>query len=712
MDTKYLIRQIKKKLPKIDTNRLKAACDMAVVAHKHQVRSSGEPYYIHPFHVALILADLQLDEDSIITAILHDTVEDTVITLDDVEREFGKDVAKLVDGVTKLAKIKFQPDHIRQAENFRKLLLAMSDDIRVLIVKLCDRLHNMQTIGFLKDREKVLRIAHETAEIYAPLAERIGIRKIKNELQELAFEVLHPEERRSIVSRLEYLRKDGIALIDKIEMHVKKTLEDTGMSAAVYGREKTPYSIWHKMQRKDVSFEQLSDIIAFRVIVDDVNDCYQVLGIIHAAYHMVPGSFKDYVSTPKENGYRSIHTVVVGPEKERIEVQIRTAEMEEVNELGVAAHWAYKQNFNYGTDGKQFRWIRELLAIWEHSNAEEFIEHTKLEMYEEQVFCFTPQGQIVPLPRNATLIDFAYAVHSEVGHSCVGAKVNGRIVPLRHTLQNGDQVEIIRSKNAVPSATWEKNVVTAKAKHEIKKFLRGQQRKEYIALGEKILHKIFKEEERDYRADLVMLSLKTLQKKTLDELLLAIGDGSLPRSEVCKVLFGEKKNKIKLSLKESLSFFKFSKKKEKKENPIVIKGLAPGMAINFASCCYPLPGENIVGIVHTGKGVTIHSGTCEILENYVSTPEKWIDVEWDQEGQDSKHIGRIRATLLNQPGSLATFCNSIANQNGNITNVKIIGRSSDFFDLITDIEVSGIKQLSNIIAALRAEYCIHSAERF
>jgi len=713
MEANQLLRKIKKYLPESDEKRLRKACDFAMKAHESQKRASGDPYFVHPLEVAEILVDMKLDEDSIITALLHDTVEDTQITLENIETEFGEEVAKLVDGVTKLAKIKFQPDHIRQAENFRKLLLAMSEDIRVLLVKLADRLHNMRTLSYVSD-EKKIRIAHETMEIYAPLAERIGIQRVKNELQDLGFAILHPEERESIINRLEFLRKDGGFVVDKIESHIKKTLLDMGIQAEVMGREKTPCSIWQKMRQKNISFEQLSDIIAFRVVVGDVIDCYQVLGIIHAAYHMVPESFKDYISTPKDNAYRSLHTVVVGPEKQRIEIQIRTYEMNEVNELGVAAHWSYKQGHRYATDGRQYRWIRELLNILDTSNAEDFLEHTKLQMYEDQVFCFTPKGDIIPLPRGSTPVDFAYALHSDVGHTCVGAKINGRIAPLRTRLENGDQIEIIRSKTQIPSLSWEKFVITGKARSEIKKFVSSQQRKEYINLGKSILSKYFVQEGYDLTEDQIehklTSNLNVFQKKSLEDLQVAVGEGTISRSEVGKAISEEKKPS-KLGLKNRFSFLRFRKKK-KKDDSIPIKGLIPGMALNFAACCHPLPGDHIAGIVHTGKGVTIHTADCDMLENFSATPERWIDVSWEKDSHEEIHIGRLKAILVHETGSLATISNVIAKNNGNINNLKIMSRSSDFFELMIDIEVLGVQHLTNIIASLRSKACVHSVERF
>ena len=444
---------------------------------------------------------MKLDTASIITGLLHDTVEDTVATLEDIERMFGPDIAKLVDGVTKLSRLELQSDQTKQAENFRKLVLAMSEDIRVLLVKLADRLHNMRTLHFFKDEERRRRIARETMEIYAPLAERIGMHDMKDELEDLAFAELHPEARASIMARLAFLREKGEGLVERIIEELQETLTKAGITAEVSGREKTPYSIWRKMQQKNVGFEQLSDIMAFRVVVDSVEQCYHALGVIHSRYPVVPGRFKDYISTPKPNNYRSLHSAVIGPERQRIEMQIRTHEMHEVAELGVAAHWVYKQGAPK-TEGRQYRWLRELLDILEHaSDPQEFLEHTKLEMFQDQVFCFTPKGDLIALPRGATPVDFAYAVHSDIGDTCVGAKVNGRLAPLRTQLSNGDQVEIITSKAQTPSPTWERFVVTGKARARIRRFVRTQQRQQYLDLGKAILQKAFRQEGHDFQRE-------------------------------------------------------------------------------------------------------------------------------------------------------------------------------------------------------------------
>ncbi|MGH7093964.1 MAG: RelA/SpoT family protein, partial [Stellaceae bacterium] len=463
-----------------------------------QLRASGDPYFSHPIEVAGLLAQMKLDSASIITGLLHDTVEDTVATLDDIERLFGREIAHLVDGVTKLSRLELQSDQTKQAENFRKLVLAMSEDIRVLLVKLADRLHNMQTLHFIKEDEKRRRIARETMEIYAPLAERIGMHRMKDQLEDLAFAELYPDARASITARLGFLRDKGGGVVPRIIAELAAKLKEDGLDTSIQGREKSPYSIWRKMQHKDVAFEQLSDIMAFRVLVDSVGDCYHALGILHSAYHVVPGRFKDYISTPKPNNYKSLHTGVIGPERQRIEVQIRTRDMHEIAELGVAAHWSYKQGAG-STDGPQYRWLRELVDILDHaSGPEEFLEHTRLEMFPDQVFAFSPKGDLIALPRGATPIDFAYAVHSQIGDKCVGAKINGRLQPLRTQLANGDQVEIVTSKAQTPSPDWESFVVTGKARARIRRFIRTQQRAQYLDLGRAIVQKSFRQDGQEF----------------------------------------------------------------------------------------------------------------------------------------------------------------------------------------------------------------------
>ncbi len=701
--------------PDADLAAILKACKFGEKAHEHQKRASGEPYFMHPLEVAEMLAGLRLDTASIITGLLHDTVEDTPVTLADIEREFGAEIASLVDGVTKLSKIEGKSEQVKQAENLRKLVVATSEDIRVLLVKLMDRLHNIRTLDHIPAIEKRRRIAHETMEIYATLAERIGMRAVKDELQDRCFAVLHTDARDSILQRLNFLRKEGQGQIDDILSELKSLMHKNGITATVSGREKKPYSIWRKMEIKNLEFEQLADIMAFRIVVKDIGTCYQALGAVHAAYHMVPGHFNDYISTPKPNGYKSLHTAVIGPHKQRIEIQIRTEEMHHFAEYGVAAHWSYKQGTPTGTtDGKQYRWVRELLDILESAaEPEEFMEHTKLQMYHDQVFCFTPRGDLLELPRGATPVDFAFAVHSDVGRTCVGAKVNGRIVPLRSKLENGDQVEIIRSKTQTPSPSWERFVVTAKARAEIRKYLRQQQLKEYTRLGKAMLVKAFQDEEHEMSDKLLEPALKIFSKKQHEDLYAAVGEGLISRQQVVEAIFPGRREAAEQA-KKNLTLWPLKKKQRvSSEHALPIRGLVTGMAVHYAKCCHPLPGDRIMGIIATGKGVTIHTIDCSTLENFTHTPERWIEVAWDQEEESSGvYVGRIRIVVSHEPGSLAAIANIIAKELGNITNLKIINRSSDFFEIRVDMEVRDVRHLTSIIAALRSSPIIQSVERF
>ena len=705
-----LVERVKATDPAADEDTINRAYVFSMKAHGTQKRASGDPYFSHPLEVAGILTELKLDGASIVTALLHDTIEDTLTTLDEIERLFGPTIAKLVDGVTKLSRLELQSDQTKQAENFRKLLLAMSEDIRVLLVKLADRLHNMRTLGYIADADKRRTVARETLEIYAPLAERIGMNAMKDELEDIAFEELYPEAQESIRARFEFLRQEGGDMVPRIVEALTTTLATSGLEVEVSGREKRPYSIWRKMQRKHVTFEQLADVIAFRAVVASEDDCYRALGVLHRAYRVVPGRFKDYVSTPKLNGYRSIHTAVVGPERQRVEVQIRTRKMHEEAELGVAAHWSFKQDANAGMrEGRQYRWIRELLDILEHAlGPEEFLEHTKLEMYRDQVFCFTPKGDLIALPQGATPVDFAYAVHSGVGDTCVGAKINGRMMPLRTELGNGDQIEIVRSTVAAPSPTWEGFVVTGKARTRIRRFVRSQEREQYLALGRGIAEKAFRTEGQDYSEKLVETALPKLKLKSLDELYVLLGRGDLTGKQLTEVVFPYRRlkdvvgNVLPLVRRRSRSV----------ERGVPIKGLIPGMAVHYAECCHPLPGERIVGIVTTGKGVTVHTIDCDTLVDFQDDPERWLDLAWDAEMEaDGELQGRLSLVISNEPGSLGAISTVIAENSGNISNLKITNRSADFFEMVIDVEVEDVRHLSNIVAALRATPVISSVER-
>jgi GTP pyrophosphokinase len=703
-----LMDRIKSYTPNVDEDLVNRAYVYAMKMHGSQTRASGDLYFSHPLEVAGIMTDMKMDAASVCTALLHDTIEDTDATLEEIRRLFGDEICRLVDGVTKLTRIEFQSAQEKQAENFRKLILAMSEDIRVLLVKLADRLHNMRTLHFFAKPEKRKRIALETLEIYVPLAERIGIHKIKEELEDLAFGELNPEARMSIITRLGFLRAEGGEIVvARIIETLKKNITDAGVEAIVYGREKTRYSIWKKMQRKNISFEQLSDIMAFRVVVANIQECYHALGVIHGQYPTVPGRFKDYISLPKPNGYRSLHTTVIGPENHRIEVQIRTPEMQEEAELGVAAHWAYKQQDGKLTkDSSQFRWLRELMDIVEHAEKpEEFLENTKLELYQDQVFCFTPNGDLISLPRGATPVDFAYAVHSKLGDMTVGAKVNGRIVPLSTQLVNGDQVAITTSKSQTPSLNWERFVVTGKAKARIRRFVRLQQRDEFMNLGKSMLQKILKQEGYDYNEKQFNQDIyRAYKTENLEDLLTGIGSGHIVARDVFYSLHPNHRPKEAQPTIQSILNQTEKKTHQKgKSSPMPIKGLIPGMALHFARCCHPLPGDRIVGIVTTGKGVTIHTIDCETLESFADTPERWLDISWE-EGEDSpeSHVGRLIITIANTPGALGTLSTVIGKNGGNITNLKIVNRALDFWDMMVDVYVRDSRHLTDIIAALRS----------
>ena len=719
IEQKDLIDQIKAYNPALEEDFIARAYDYAKEKHEGQTRSSGEPYYTHPVEVASILADMRLDPATIATAILHDTVEDTDATLDDLTKHFGPEVSNLVNGVSKLTRIESQTVEGKQAENFRKLVLAMSEDIRVLLVKLADRLHNMRTLHHIEKPEKRRRIARETIEIYAPLAERIGLHKIKEELEDLSFGHLNPEARESITNRLSYLRKEGNEIVQTINKTLSELLGAQGINAEVTGREKTRYSIWRKMQRKNISFEQLSDIMAFRVMVNDIGECYHALGIIHGEYPTVPGRFKDYISTPKPNGYRSVHTTVIGPENQRIEIQIRTHDMNAEADLGVAAHWAYKSKGNSQQssmkDIKQYRWMRELLDIIEQeSKPEEFLENTKLELFADQVYVFSPKGDLIELPNGATPVDFAYAIHSAVGDKCVGAKINGRIAPLNSSLSNGDQVDIITAKNQTPSPTWERFVVTGKARSHIRRFIRQQQRTQYSQLGKAMLEKVFTAEGYQFTEKAVAGIVNQFRVDEVEDVYAGIGSGNIVAREVFKAIFPGHKSEIAKKPTDSEVEEQpiVTSKKHDSGKPLPIKGLIPGMAMHFARCCHPLPGDRIVGIVTTGKGVTIHTIDCDTLENFADTPERWLDVSWD-EGPDApeSHIGRLEIVIANEPGALGTLSTVIGTNGGNITNLKITSRSLDFWDMMIDVYVKDTKHLNNIIAALRATPQIATVDR-
>ena len=687
----------------VDSRRLTRAFEFGKRAHHGQNRASGEPYFTHPVAVANILADMRLDEDSIITALLHDTVEDCEVTLDTLNSEFGGDVAQLVDGVTKLSRlaIKSLPSSA-QAENFRKLLMAMSEDVRVLLVKLADRTHNMRTLSFIPKPEKRMRIARETMDIYAPLAERIGLTQIQSELEESAFEVLNGEMRQSIITRLEYLTSEAKITIPTISVELQSTIERVGIECSVTGRLKSPYSIWRKMQTKAVTMEQLADIVAFRILVPNLDDCYRALGQLHQQYPTVMGRFKDYISTPKRNGYQSLHTGILGPQNHRIEVQIRTPEMHNVAEHGVAAHWHYKRSHNDYSPPK-YKWIQELVGLLdEDAGAEEFFEHTKMDLYHDQVFCFTPRGDLIALPRGATAVDFAYAVHTQIGETCTGVRINGKTRQLATELQNGDQIEILTQAEARPRAEWESFVKTGRAKSAIRRFTRAQRVTEFSRIGKALILKTFREHDRPFRTKALEQSLSAFGVSRLEEVFALVGEDRLPPLRVLEKLHPD----IVIDDRDTRD----RARGQSSQSKLKIKGDNAGTAVTIARCCHPLPGEAIVGIFTTGKGITVHKVGCTTLSKFSDAPELWFDVSWEQDSLRMVN-GRLNAVLSNEPGSLASLATVISQQGGNISNIHLTDRTPDFFRFELDLEVKDVEHMRAIIAVLQANKYVESVER-
>ena len=686
-----------------DEALLNRAYVYAMKAHGQQFRASGDPYFAHPLEVAGILTELKLDVPTIATALLHDTIEDTSVTYDDIKENFGEEIAGLVDGVTKLSKLELFSERTKQAENFRKLMLAMSNDIRVLLVKLADRLHNMRTLHFIKSADKRRRIAQETVDIYAPLAGRIGMQSLREELEDLAFGELNPEARNSIVTRLARLDAQSGDRIGRISDQIKRKLAEDGIDAWVYGRTKRPYSIWRKLKDKQLNFESLSDIFGFRVIVKNDADCYRALGVLHTNWRMIPERFKDFLSNPKTNGYRSIHTTVIGPEKQRVEVQIRTEQMHEIAERGVAAHWRYREHV--GDQGapaeRAFEWLREMVDLLEKGDSvEEFLEHSRLNLYQDQVFCFTPKGDLISLPRGATPIDFAYAVHTDLGNTTVGAKVNGMHVPLHTPLKNGDQVEIIRTKEQTPSPLWEQFVVTGRARAEIRRFLRQARREEHASLGRKVLEKIFADESVAFTDKAIGEVAKKLNLPKPDEVYAQVGRGALRADDVLQAVYPELKRNTERH------------KKDAAREAISIQGLTEGVSYLLGQCCHPLPGDRIVGLMVPGEGIVVHTIDCEELERAQANMADWLDVKWRTRASESaQSIARVLVRVKNEPGSLAAAIGVISANGGNIFNLKVTNRSPLLFEFTVDIEVRDVAHLQNILGALRVNAAVESVER-
>jgi guanosine-3',5'-bis(diphosphate) 3'-pyrophosphohydrolase len=635
--------------PDADEAMLNRAYVYTVQKHGTQKRASGDPYFSHPVEVAGLMTELKLDQDTIITALLHDTVEDTLATTAEIERLFGPDVARLVDGVTKLSKIEVMSENERAAENLRKFLLAMSEDIRVLLVKLADRLHNMRTLHFIKSADKRRRIARETMDIYAPLAERVGMYEYMREMQLLAFEQLEPEGYATITGRLAQIRETDGGQVDAIALEIKQALAEAGLKVEVSGREKHPYSIWKKMAERHVSFEQITDIMAFRVLTETTADCYRALGVLHTTWQMIPGRFKDYLSTPKSNGYRSLHTSLIFENSMRMEVQIRTHDMHRTNEFGLAAHWAYKQGDR--PDG-QVGWLRDLIEIVDASHdAEELLEHTRLAIYQDRIFAFTPKGALHQLPKGSTPVDFAYAVHSDLGNFAVGAKINGRHMPLRTPLNNGDVVEIIKNRTASPQLSWLGFVVTGKARAAIRRAVRAKEREEVAAIGRKLLEGISDRLPSKIGKKAVREAVKRLGLTSEEDLLVAIGTAKLADRQVMEAL-----------VPGSTTGMEDPDHWPRQERAISIRGLTAGVAFHLAECCHPVPGDRIVGVRVLGKGVEVHAINCLTLASGVDAD--WLDLSWGE--RTTGAVARIRMVLHNRPGTLAEAAGIFASNRANI----------------------------------------------
>jgi len=691
-----LVERVRSYDPDADEALINRAYVFSVAKHGTQKRASGDPYFSHPIEVAGILTDLFLDDRTIVTALLHDTIEDTLTTTDEIERLFGGDVARMVDGVTKLSKIEAQSENQRAAENLRKFLLAMSDDIRVLLVKLADRLHNMRTLHFIKNEQKRRRIARETMDIYAPLAERIGMYEFMREMQLLAFQQLEPEAYESIHKRLALLREGGGAdKVERIAAQLQEMLTSAGMRVSVQGREKHPYSIWRKMQERHISFEQLSDIMAFRVLTDGTDECYRALGLIHQRFKMVPGRFKDYISTPKRNGYQSLHTTVIHEENARIEIQIRSERMHRDSEFGLAAHWAYKQD---GTrpDG-QAAWLRDLIEILEQSqDAEELLEHTKMAMYQDRIFAFTPKGELQQLPKGSTPVDFAYAVHTKLGNQTVGAKINGRVMPLRTQLENGDQVEILKSDAQEPQPGWLSFAVTGKARAAIRRYIRQQQRAETIALGEKLYEEIVSRLPVEVGEKAEKAAVKRLKLEDKAALMIAIATNRVSDDDVLNAL-------VPGSVEETSS----GRKGKRQAHAVPITGLTPGIAFTLSDCCHPVPGDRIVGLRRPGEPIEVHTIDCLVLE--AGTDADWVDLSWDSEAKGG--TARLSVIVKNQPGALAAVANVFGINKANILNLQLVNREGPFHTDLIDLEVEDASHVARIISALRAIDPVVQADR-
>ncbi len=696
LDIDGLIELIATYNPKSNSDLIRAAFEYGGLMHFGQYRHSGDPYFTHPFEVAQILADMQLDDATIITALLHDTIEDTGSTYSEVTDKFGAEIAELVDGVTKLTNLQLSSSETKQAENFRKLFMAMSKDMRVILVKLADRLHNMRTIKAMRPEKQIIK-ARETMDIYAPLAGRMGMQWMREELEDLAFSVLNPDGRMSIMRRFLSLQKQTGDVIEKITGDIRIELAKAGIDAAVLGRAKKPYSIWRKMEEKEQSFSRLSDIYGFRIITASEGDCYRALGAIHQRWRAVPGRFKDYISQPKSNGYRSIHTTVSGRDGKRVEVQIRTRAMHDVAETGVAAHWSYKDGVRsenpFAVDPA--KWIATLTERFETADDhDEFLEHVKLEMYSDQVFCFTPKGEVVKLPRGATPLDFAYAIHTKIGDSCVGAKVDGIRVPLWTRIKNGQSVEIMTAEGQSPQATWIDIVVTGRAKAAIRRRLREEDRDRFIRLGRELARVAFEHVGRKVTDRVLETAAKQLRLKDASEVLARLGSAELTGVEVIATVYPELH-----SVGDEIDV------------DAAVVGLEPGQAFTRADCCQPVPGERIVGITYRGKGVMVHTIDCKSLAELEDESNRWVDIQWHSGRHPAVHTVSLDTTIANDAGVLGRICTLIGEQKANISDLRFLDRKPDYFRLIVDVDLRDLEHLHAVMLALEADSDVAALRR-
>lgn len=697
IDVEDLIALIQNYNPRSNSDNIRKAYAYGKKMHDGQVRQSGDPYFSHPISVAAILTEQRLDDATLITALLHDTIEDTKSTFTELSQLFGPEVADLVDGVTKLTNLQLSSAQSKQAENFRKLFMAMSKDLRVILVKLADRLHNMRTIKSMK-QEKQHQKARETMEIFAPLAGRMGMQWMRDELEDLAFRVLNPEARGSIIRRFITLQREAGDVVQKINADIRTELDAVSLEADVYGRAKKPYSVWRKMQEKDLTFSRLSDIYGFRVICNSDADCYRILGVIHQRWRAVPGRFKDYISQPKSNGYRSIHTTVSGRDGKRVEVQIRTRQMHEVAEAGVAAHWSYRE----GVLGKNpfavdpAKWIASMTERLEDDDHDAFLENVKLEMFTDQVFCFTPKGDVLQLPRGATPLDFAYAIHTRIGGSCVSAKIDGLRVPLWTRIKNGQSVEIITAEGQRPQSSWVDIVVTGRAKAAIRRSLREEDRSRFVILGRELARAAFDHVGRPATDKALRTAAKMLGLADETELLAQLGSAELTARRVVSTLYPE------LSLADP----------ELADNMRPILGLAPDQIVNRPKCCQAVPGERIVGITYRGKGVVVHTIDCPALQEFEQQPNRWIDLNWEPGRHAPVHTVTLEITIANDAGVLGRICTLIGVQKSNISNLVFADRKPDFYRLLIDVDLRDVEHLHTVMTVLEAEIDVAHIGRY